>query len=50
MRTLTERERRLVLHLSFDVSGKDVTKTISRFIDECRDDLPFLTQSIWDTS
>ena len=30
--------------------GKDVTKTISRFIDECRDDLPFLTQSIWDTS
>ncbi len=30
--------------------GKDVTKTISRFIDECRDDLPLLTESIWDTS
>ncbi len=30
--------------------GKDVTKTISRFIDECRDDLPLLTESIWNTS
>jgi hypothetical protein len=30
--------------------GKDVTKTISRFIDECRDDLPLLSEPIWDTS
>jgi hypothetical protein len=30
--------------------GRDVTKTISRFIDECRDDLPLLTEPIWNTS
>jgi IS4 transposase len=30
--------------------GKDVTRTISRFIDECLDDLPCLTASVWNTS
>jgi hypothetical protein len=30
--------------------GKDVTQTISRFINQCQDDLPRLTESAWNTS